>query len=88
MVNIALSVLYRPDQSKLPRIFLHLGLDYDKRVLPSICNEVIKKEVGKFNSSQLIIQRQQVSNLIRDELLQRARDLNIIIDDVSLTELS
>jgi len=88
MVNIALRVLCRPDANQLPDILRQLGTDYDERILPSIVNEVLKSVVAKFNAATLITQRQQVSLMIRKELLERARDFHIIVDDVSITELS
>ncbi|KAF2350845.1 Band 7 domain [Trinorchestia longiramus] len=88
MVNISIRVLSRPISDKLPEIHQSLGQDFDEKVLPSIINEVLKSVVAKFNAAQLITMRQQVSLMIRRDLHERAEDFNIILDDVSITELS
>merc|ERR1719198_307412 len=88
MVNISLRALCKPDTTRLPEIYRSLGLDYDERVLPSIINEVLKSVVAQYNASSLIQERETVSQVIRQRLVDRARDFHILLDDVALTHIA
>ncbi|VAI57832.1 unnamed protein product [Triticum turgidum subsp. durum] len=88
MVSLTLRVLARPDVERLPEIFTNLGLDYDDKVLPSIGNEVLKAVVAQFNADQLLTDRPHVSALVREALVRRAGEFNIVLDDVAITHLA
>jgi len=87
-VHIVLRVLYRPEVEHLPTIFRLLGTDYDDKVLPSIGNEILTSTVAQYDAVELITQREQVSQSIREGLIDRFNQYHIALDDVSITHLT
>jgi prohibitin 2 len=57
-------------------------------VLPSIVNEVTKAVVAQYNASELLTKRDLVSKQIREMLIKRSGDFQILLDDVSITHLA
>lgn len=88
MVNIKLRVLWRPVEEELPRLYRELGTDFDDRVLPSIGNEVLKSVVAQYNAEELLSKRAEVSERIKEELLKRAKQFHLTLDDVAITHLT
>ena len=86
-VNLSLRVLTRPREERLADVYQKLGMDYSERVLPSICNEVLKAVVALYDAAELLTLRDQVSARIREQLQLRASEFNIVLDDVSITHL-
>jgi len=86
MVDLGLRILYRPNASQIPWLAKNIGLNYDEKVLPSITHETLKSVIANFDASSLLTKRNEVSLKIKDELIERAKDFQIILDDVAITD--
>jgi regulator of protease activity HflC (stomatin/prohibitin superfamily) len=62
-------------------------MDYDGRVLPSVGNEVLKSVIARYTATSLLTEREQVSAKIREILKERLLEFDIVLDDVSITDL-
>jgi len=86
-VNLTLRVISRRDVQRLPTIIQNLGLEYDK-ILHSIANEVLESVVAKSSPLVLFSNHSWHSDRVRDAFVRRAKDLNILVDEVGITHFS
>ena len=86
-VDIALRLLYRPVESQLPNIYLKLGANYDERILPSVGKETLKSVIAQYDADQILKSRERISAEIRSQMIQSAKEFNIILDDVAFIHL-
>lgn len=84
LVDITVRILEKPDEDNLRQLYLDQRENYAKTILPNLTHETIKAVVSKYNPDQLITQRENVSFEIRTGLVNRAKEFNIIIHDVSI----
>lgn len=87
-IKLSVRVLFHPEVSKLDVIYSRLGKNYEQKVLPALCNEILRTVVAQFSAAQLLSQRDQVSQRIKHLLSERAAHFNIIIDNLAITDLT
>eukprot|EP01079_Euglenida_sp_SAG-EU17-18_P002834 gene2834-3433_t len=80
-IKLTVRMLYQPSPD-LNLLVKDVGPDYADKVLPSVGNE------ARYNASELLTQRNQVSLEIKDLLVNRSALFHTNIMDVSITELS
>lgn len=88
MVTLGVRVLHKPDTNHLVWIYRHLGKNYDERILPSLMNECAKAVVARYNASELLTKREEVSAAINQELKLRCGVFHVILEDVAITHLA
>ena len=83
-VHVQVRVLFRPDEDMLVDIFKNFGLEYEKRVLPSIVSEMAKKTLSHFSEYDLQRRSEHVRIGLFDALQIRGAQFGILIEDVKL----
>jgi len=87
-IKLSVRVLFHPEVDKLHVLYETLGKGYEAKVLPALCNEILRTVVAQFSASQLLAQRDQISERIKVLLSERASHFSIMIDNLAITELT
>ena len=85
IVTTSVALNYRPIADSTPRLFEEIGLTYaDRLIIPAI-QESVKAVTANYTAEELIAQRPQVKQDIKDILTTRLLERDLIVDDISIT---
>jgi regulator of protease activity HflC (stomatin/prohibitin superfamily) len=85
-VTADVALNYSVDPAKAGNLVSDIGADgYDNRIIAPAISESVKAATAQYTAEQLITQRAQVSDSIRNTLAERLKDYHIIVHDLSIT---
>jgi prohibitin 1 len=86
-IEISVRILFKPNDQSLYYIYKDQGKNFSDRVIPSITHEIIKSVVARYNADQLLTQREKVSLEIKQGLINKANEFNLIFEDVAIIHI-
>ena len=86
-IEISVRILFKPDDTALYQLYLTQQKNYAEKVIPSITHETIKSVVARYNADQLLTMREKVSLEIKQGLITKAKEFNLIFEDVAIIHI-
>ncbi len=84
-VTTSVALNYRPIKTSTPKLYDEIGLDYGDRLIIPAIQESVKAVTANYTAEELISQRPQVKQDIKDILTARLSERDLIVDDISIT---
>ena len=86
-IEISVRILFKPDDTALYQLYLTQQKNYAEKVIPSITHEIIKSVVARYEADQLLTMREKVSLEIKQGLVAKAKEFNLIFEDVAIIHI-
>jgi len=87
VVHTNLVVNFHPRAAELPVLYQEVGFDYPDKIVTPVVREALKAEIAKHPVDQLLANREQVSQSIRDYVMKKLAERHIDMELISLTNV-
>jgi regulator of protease activity HflC (stomatin/prohibitin superfamily) len=87
-VNATVVTNYHIDPTKVGDLYRTVGTDYKVRIIDPAIQESVKAVTARYPIAELITKRADVKTAVTDSLRNRLGKNGIVVDDISLTNLS
>lgn len=85
-VSTKIAVNYHLNPDNVVTLYSNIGTTYGDKIIQPAVQEVVKASTAKFSAEQLITNRQQVKDLIDEQLRARLLDKGIVMETTSITD--
>jgi regulator of protease activity HflC (stomatin/prohibitin superfamily) len=86
IVHTTIAVNILPDADQVPWIYKYVGVDYAEKIVHPAVQEVLKASSALYTAEELVTKREQVKQVINDELAKILKKSNIILKETYLTD--
>jgi len=86
MVHTTIAVNILPDADQVPWLYKSVGEDYAEKIVHPAVQEVLKASSALYTAEELVTKREQVKQVINDELAKILKKSNIILKETYLTD--
>lgn len=86
--NIKIAVNYNVDKGKANELYKDIGKNFQDIIVEPAIFESVKQGISQYTAEELIVKRNEVSNVIIELLTKKLQDKGIIITALNITDLS
>ena len=84
-VTTKIVVNYHLEPSSVPVIYKEIGINYQERIIAPAEQETIKAATAQFTAEQLITKREEVRQMMKENLKEKLQSRGIIVEDILIT---
>jgi regulator of protease activity HflC (stomatin/prohibitin superfamily) len=83
-ISSTIAVNFHLDPSRAHKVYQEIGVSYKERVIDPAVQEAVKSVTAHFTAEELITRRAEVKDAVKENLSERLRRFNIIVDEFSI----
>ncbi len=87
-VSSTIAVNYHIDPGQVNTVYQEIGVLFKERVIDPAVQESVKSATAHFTAEELITRREEVSILIKENLVTRLKEFNIMVDGFNIIDFA
>lgn len=87
-INASVALNYHVDPNKVDNLYQDIGTEYESRIISPAVQESVKAITAQYTAEELITKRSSVKESIKEDLSERLKSYDLIIDDFSIVDFN